>query len=147
MVFNTSRKTEDVFITLRRSINKLHINLEDQLCWIHYYNIHVYSSPVQKTPDFCLHTFHNIVKKVKINSEKEYLKTTGDGTQNFISVFLTFSWSVDSSKHHEVCSLAEGPAVGSGAPWYLLMSDSWEDSRSSKRRWAVGKIWNYFNHL
>ena len=48
------------------------------------------------------------------NSEnKNYLKTMGDGTQNLMSVFLIFSWRVVSSKHQVVCSLADGPAVGS----------------------------------
>lgn len=42
-----------------------------------------------------------------------HLKTIGDGTQNLTKVFLTFSCKADSSKHQEVCSLAEGPAVGS----------------------------------
>jgi hypothetical protein len=33
-----------------------------------------------------------------------------------MSIFLMLSWSVFSSKYHDVCSLAEAPAVGSGAP-------------------------------
>ena len=42
-----------------------------------------------------------------------YLNTMGDGTQNLMRVFLMFSWRVVSSKHQVVCSLADGPAVGS----------------------------------
>ena len=42
-----------------------------------------------------------------------YLKTMGDGTQNLMSVFLMLSCSVASSKHQDVCSLADAPAVGS----------------------------------
>ena len=44
---------------------------------------------------------------------KDYLKTIGEGTQNLTRVFLMFSCNVFSSKHHDVCSLADGPAVGS----------------------------------
>ena len=42
-----------------------------------------------------------------------YLNTIGEGTQNLTRVFLMFSCSVASSRHHDVCSLADGPAVGS----------------------------------
>lgn len=38
----------------------------------------------------------------------------GDGTQNLTRVFLIFSCRVASSKHQDVCSFADGPAVGSG---------------------------------
>ena len=52
-------------------------------------------------------------KKTKQQKTKTCLKTMGEGTQNLTRVFLIFSCRVSGSKHHEVCSLAEGPAVGS----------------------------------
>jgi len=42
-----------------------------------------------------------------------HLNTMGEGTQNFMRVFLMFSWSVVLSRHQAVVSLADGPAVGS----------------------------------
>ena len=37
----------------------------------------------------------------------------GVGIQNLTRVFLILACRADSSKDHDVCSLAEGPAVGS----------------------------------
>lgn len=45
-----------------------------------------------------------------------------------------------SSKYHEVWSLADAPAVGSGAPQTELIADGWDPSNSSRSRWAVGNI-------
>lgn len=69
-----------------------------------------------------------------------YLKTIGAGTQNLIRIFLILSWRVFSSKYQEVWSLAEAPAVGSGAPHTELIADGWDPSNSSRSLWAVGKI-------
>ena len=55
-------------------------------------------------------------KKPPFAAEKTYLSTIGDGTQNLTKIFLIFSCKVFSSKHHEVCSFVDAPAVGSGAP-------------------------------
>ena len=41
------------------------------------------------------------------------LNTNGLGPQNLTSIFLMFSWSALSSRHHFECSAADGPAVGS----------------------------------
>lgn len=64
----------------------------------------------------------------------------GAGTQNLISIFLMLSWSVFSSRYQEVWSWADAPAVGSGAPQYVLMALGWADSNSSSKRCAVGNI-------
>ena len=69
-----------------------------------------------------------------------YLNTMGVGPVNRINVFLMFSCMTASSRNHRVCSEAEGPAVGSGAPHTMLMVFAWEDNSSSKSLWAVGKI-------
>lgn len=45
-----------------------------------------------------------------------HLNTVGEGTQNLMRILRMFSCSVFSSRHHDVCSLADAPAVGSGAP-------------------------------
>ena len=50
------------------------------------------------------------------------LKTMGAGTQNLIKIFLMLSFRFLASRHHEVCSLAAPPAVGSGAPLTDLIS-------------------------
>lgn len=51
-----------------------------------------------------------------------YLNTIGEGTQNLTRVFLMFSCSVASSKHQDVCSLADGPAVGSEKYKFTLIT-------------------------
>lgn len=52
-----------------------------------------------------------------------YLKTIGAGTQNLIKIFLMLSCNVFSSKYQDVWSMAEAPAVGSGAPHTELIAD------------------------
>ena len=72
-----------------------------------------------KIIDFPPHSYYSLSVKTKkkhiidVNFHRHYLNTIGVGTQNLIRVFLMFSCKADSSKHHVVCSLAEGPAVGS----------------------------------
>lgn len=79
-------------------------------------------------------------KKGQSFEKVKYLKTIGAGTQNLMRIFLMLSWSVFSSRYQEVWSWAEAPAVGSGAPQYVLMALGCDDSNSSSNRWAVGKI-------
>ena len=69
-----------------------------------------------------------------------YLNTIGAGTQNLMRIFLMLSCRVLSSRYHEVWSLAEAPAVGSGAPRTMLMGDGCGDSSMSSKRCAVGRI-------
>lgn len=88
-----------------------------------------FSSPSQKCPKLFL-----------LAAIFFYLKTIGAGTQNLISIFLMLSCSAFSSRYHEVWSLADAPAVGSGAPQTELMAEGWDPSSSSKSLWAVGKI-------
>jgi len=50
------------------------------------------------------------------------------------------SWSVLSSRYHEVWSLADAPAVGSGAPRTMLIGEGCGDKSMSSSRCAVGRI-------
>lgn len=70
----------------------------------------------------------------------DYLNTIGAGTQNLISILLMLSCRVLSSRYHQVWSVAEAPAVGSGAPHTVLMAVGCADRSSSSSLWAVGKI-------
>lgn len=69
-----------------------------------------------------------------------YLNTIGAGTQNLMRIFLMLSCRVLSSRYQEVWSLAEAPAVGSGAPRTMLMGDGCGDNNMSSKRCAVGRI-------
>lgn len=74
---------------------------------------------------------------LEINS---YLKTMGAGTQNFIKIFLMFPCRALTSKYQDVWSLAEAPAVGSGAPQTEFITEGCEPSNSSNNLCAVGSI-------
>jgi hypothetical protein len=69
--------------------------------------------------------------QVILNGETD-LNTIGAGTQNLMSIFLMLSWSVFSSKYHDVCSLAEAPAVGSGAPHTWNKGNMSQDIRKTE---------------
>ncbi len=49
------------------------------------------------------------------STETTSCTTATTGTQNWITIFQIFSWIVFSPRQHNVCSLADAPAVGSGA--------------------------------
>jgi len=51
--------------------------------------------------------------KQQLTKMKSYLRTIGEGIQNLLNVFFIFSCKADSSRHHVVGSVADGPAVGS----------------------------------
>lgn len=59
----------------------------------------------------------------------------GEGTQNLTKILWMFSWRLLSSSHHAICSLADPPAVGSGAP------DTWRVEGQFKiacrNRWST----------
>lgn len=61
-----------------------------------------------------------------------YLKTMGEGTQNLTRILWMFSCKLLSSNHHAICSLADPPAVGSGAPdTWGEMSGLWSSVHAS----------------
>ena len=70
-----------------------------------------------------------------------HLKTIGAGTQNLMRIFLMLSWRVFSSKYQEVWSLAEAPAVGSGAP------HTWNADHTSRNTHETVIINGYTHYL